>query len=66
MCTCTLTDNATTKEGQEGTLASDRHIYGFDVFMDVYLSQTHRVVYIKSVQLFTCQSYLKKSGIKFF
>ena len=39
------------------------YIYGLDgddSFTGVYLSQTHRVVYVKYIQLFICQSYFNK------
>ena len=38
------------------------YIYGFDGggFTGIYLTQTHQVVYIKYVQLFTYESYLNQ------
>ena len=42
------------------------YIYGLDgddSFTGVYLSQTHRVVYVKYIQLFICQSYLNKVAL---
>ena len=60
--TTTTTNNNNNNKGKEETLGSDGYIYdvdGSDVFLGVYYVQT-RVVYIKYVQLFKCQSYFNK------
>lgn len=41
----------------------DIYVYGIDygdIFTDVYLFQTHQVVYVKYVQPIVYQSYLNK------
>lgn len=37
---------------------------GGDGFTSIHYAQTHQVIYIRCVQLFVRQSYLKKSGLE--